>query len=125
MQQAAFDLTDGVNCNTGEGTCEFGIKAEAGKQMKATLRPTDADKARSTTVMASSVLKNWAPSAAARPASGSGTAASARRSASPPPPPRGASSLSRRNRTDRPSPFLSRLDPPLPRRRGFSHRTSP
>jgi TRAP-type transport system periplasmic protein len=58
-QQAAFDLTDGVNCNTGEGTCEFGIKAEAGKQMKA-IRPTDADKARHTQVMASSVLKNWA-----------------------------------------------------------------
>jgi TRAP-type transport system periplasmic protein len=56
--QAGYDIKDGVSCNTGEGPCEFGIKADPGKQMRA-INPTDADKARHAQVMASSVLKNW------------------------------------------------------------------
>ena len=58
-QQAAYDLKDGVSCNTAQGACEFGIKADAGKQMRA-IYPKESDKTRHGQVMASSVLKNWA-----------------------------------------------------------------
>jgi len=58
-QQAGYDITDGVNCNTGDGQCQFGVLPEPGKRMKS-IYPSDADRKRHAEVMASSVLKNWA-----------------------------------------------------------------
>jgi TRAP-type C4-dicarboxylate transport system substrate-binding protein len=58
-QQAAYDLKDGVSCNTGDESCRFGVRAEEGKRMRVVL-PSTADNARHAEVMSVSVLKNWA-----------------------------------------------------------------
>jgi len=58
-QQGALDLQDGVDCNAGKDTCQYGIKAEPGKEMT-TVYPTEADLELHGKIMHDSVLANWA-----------------------------------------------------------------
>lgn len=58
-KQGGLDLQDGLDCNAGADSCQFGIKAEAGREMT-TIMPSDADMARHAEIMRESVLANWA-----------------------------------------------------------------
>jgi TRAP-type C4-dicarboxylate transport system substrate-binding protein len=58
-EQAAIDLKVGITCNTGEGECQFGVKAEEGKRMRVNY-PSDADMKRHVEIMQSAVLTGWA-----------------------------------------------------------------
>lgn len=62
--QGAVDLQDGLDCNAGKDSCQYGIKAEAGREMD-TVYPSEADIAQHATIMQDSVLTNWAASCGA------------------------------------------------------------
>jgi TRAP-type C4-dicarboxylate transport system substrate-binding protein len=57
--QGALDLQDGLDCNAGKDTCEYGLKATTGREME-TVYPTAADMKLHAQIMQDSVLKNWA-----------------------------------------------------------------
>lgn len=63
-EQAAYDLEDGVECNTGEGECKYGVQAEPGREMKA-VYPNDADMELHSKILQDSVLHDWAESCGA------------------------------------------------------------
>ena len=55
--QAAADVQDGINCNTGMGECKGGIVAE--KPMKL-VEMSDADRMKTQEILTQGVLKDWA-----------------------------------------------------------------
>lgn len=63
-EQAAYDLEDGVDCNTGEGDCEYGVPAEPGKEMTA-VYPDEQDMELHHRILRESVLQSWAESCGA------------------------------------------------------------
>ena len=56
-KQAAADIQDGINCNTGQDSCKDGIKAD--KPMTV-IEMSDADKAKMQSIVTDNILKNWA-----------------------------------------------------------------
>ncbi len=58
-KQAASDLQDGINCNTGQGECKQGIKPPQNRLLKVSY-PSAADKTLHAKIMQETVLKKWA-----------------------------------------------------------------
>lgn len=63
-EQGALDLQDGIDCNAGKNSCQYGIKAAAGREMTI-VYPSDADMELHRKIMQDSVLANWASSCGA------------------------------------------------------------
>ena len=55
-QQAAADIEDGINCNTGQGECKDGIKADPAMKL---VELSDDDKAKLKTIVTGKVLAGW------------------------------------------------------------------
>ncbi len=56
-KQAAADIQDGINCNTGEGECKDGLQADPAMTL---VELSDADKAKVDTLVSDRVLAGWA-----------------------------------------------------------------
>jgi TRAP-type transport system periplasmic protein len=56
--QGALDLQDGIDCNAGMDSCQYGIKAPPGREMS-TVYPSDADLKLHGEILQNSVLANW------------------------------------------------------------------
>lgn len=58
-EQGAIDLHDGIDCNAGKDTCEFGIRATP-EQAMTTVYPSEADMELHAKILQDSVLGEWA-----------------------------------------------------------------